>query len=257
MGNVLWLAQLGRLLGKTHPVYGLQARGLDGNETPFGSVPEMAQQYIREIRTCFPQGPYIIVGACTGGLVAYEMAQQLVKQDTEVILSIINSWHPSSYHRHYDVPRSSSLALPLGILLMILCTIGELRRLPIREHWSFIQRKCKTLLSVLHGPTGNELRQHQNKRVRQAMFHAAARYTIGPYPGHILNIVASQRIDTDDTRYVWRELARGGCRTIDMAALRTADLVMSPHVEDVSSRIRCYIAERSQDTPVRPNNRAA
>src|SRR5574337_444432 len=39
MGNVLWLAQLARLLGRTHPVYGLQARGLDENRAPFSSVP--------------------------------------------------------------------------------------------------------------------------------------------------------------------------------------------------------------------------
>ncbi|MBS0184104.1 MAG: amino acid adenylation domain-containing protein [Nitrospira sp.] len=257
MGNVLWLAQLARLLGQTHPVYGLQARGLDGNASPFGSVPEMAQQYISEIRSCFPQGPYIIVGACTGGLVAYEMAQQLVDQNTAVILSIINSWHPSSYHQHYDVVRSNRLVLSFGILLRILRSVGELRHMPMRERLSIIQRKYKSFLSVFQGPTGNALRQHQIKRVRQAMFHAAARYTMRPYPGSILNIVASQRIETGDTRYVWRELADGGCRTIDLSALRTADLVVSPHVEEVSSHIRRYIAERSQVTPVRPNNRAA
>ncbi|MDI3465818.1 MAG: polyketide synthase module [Nitrospira sp.] len=260
MGNVLWLAQLGRLLGKTHPVYGLQARGLDGNAAPFGSVPEMAQQYVNEIRACVPQGPYILVGACTGGLVAYEMAQQLVMQDTRVILSIINSWHPSSYHRHYDIPRPNRFALfalSVGILLKILRSVGELPHMTMQERLSIIQRKCKSFLSILQGPTGNELRQQHIKRVRQAMFHAAARYTMGPYPGHILNIVASQRIDTDDTRYIWRELARGGCRTIDMAALRTAELVVSPHVEEVSSHIRHYIAEHSQETPLRPNNRAA
>jgi hypothetical protein len=89
------------------------------------------------------------------------------------------------------------------------------------------------------------------------MFHAAARYTMNPYPGHILNIVASQRIETDDTRYVWKELAGKGCRTIEIAALRTADLVVSPHVEEVSSRIQQYITEHLQNTPRRPNNMAA
>jgi len=257
MGNVLWLAQLARLLGQTHPVYGLQARGLDGDTAPFGSVPEMAQQYIAEIRTCVPQGPYVIVGACTGGLVAYEMAQQLAEQERAVILGIINSWHPSSYHQHYDTVRPSRLALPLGILLQTLRTVRELRRMPMSEWWSVIQRKCKSFLSVFQGPTGNELRQRQIKRVRQAMFRAAARYTMRPYPGHILNIVASQRIESNDTRYAWRELAGAGCRTIEMSALRTADLLVSPHVEDVSSHIRRYIVECSQDTPVRPNSRAA
>jgi amino acid adenylation domain-containing protein len=257
MGNVLWLAQLARLLGRTHPVYGLQARGLDGNEAPFGSVPEMATQYIAEIRTCLPQGPYVIIGACTGGLIAYEMAQQLAHHETEVILGIVNSWHPSSYHRHYDIDRPSKLALPLGILSKTVSTVGELARMPVREELSLIRRKYNSFLSILQGPTGNELRQHRCRRVRQAMFHAAARYTMRSYPGHILNIVASQRIETGDTRYVWRELAGGGCQTIDTAALRTADLLLPPYVEEVSSHILRYIAERSQNTPARPNNRAA
>jgi amino acid adenylation domain-containing protein len=257
MGNVLWLAQLGRLLGETHPVYGLQARGLDSNATPFGSVPEMAQQYIGEIRTCFPQGPYVIVGACTGGLVAYEMAQQLTSHGASVILCIINSWHPSSYHQHYHIARRRKLALPLGILWTILRSLGELRRMRMKDRLSILQRKYKSFLSVLRGPSGTALRQHQTRRVRQAMFHAAARYTMRPYPGHILNIVASQRIEPDDTRYVWRELASRGCQTIDVAALRTADLVVSPHVEEVSSHIQRYISEHAEEPAIRPNNIAA
>src|SRR6185437_11667632 len=212
---------------------------------------------IAEIRTCLPQGPYVIIGACTGGLVAYEMAQQLAEQERAVILGIINSWHPSSYHQHYDTVHPSRLALPLGILLQTLCTVRDLRRMPMSEWWSVIQRKCKSFLSIFQGPTEHELRQHRSRRVRQAMFHAAARYTMRSYPGHILNIVASQRIEADDTRYAWRELASGGSQTIDVAALRTADLLVPPHVEEVSSHIRRYITERSQVTPIQPNNRAA
>lgn len=257
VGDVLWFAQLARSLGRTHPVYGLQARGFDGKAAPFGSIPEMAQQYIAEIRTRLPQGPYVIVGACTGGLVAYEMAQQLSAQNAPVLLAIINSWHPASYHRHYDTARPSRLELPLGIFSKTVKTVGELQRVPMKEQLSVIQRKYKSFLSFLQGPTENELRQRQGRRIRQAMFHAAARYTMRPYPGHILNIVASQRVEPGDTRYAWRELAGGGCRTVDVAALLTADLLVSPHVEEVSSHIRRYIDDHSQDTPVRPNNRAA
>ena len=78
-------AQLSRLLGQISRVRLTSAR-IGRKRAPFGSVAEMAQQYIAEIRTCFPQGPYVIVGACTGGLVAYEMAQQLVEQDGAVTL---------------------------------------------------------------------------------------------------------------------------------------------------------------------------
>ncbi len=257
-GNVLWFAQLAKVLSQAHPVYGLQARGFDGKAEPFGSVPEMAQQYIAEIRACRPQGPYIIIGACVGGLVAYEMAQQLVKQGAAVTLIIMNSWLPasySSYKHRYDLP--TGLAFPLGILSMTLSAFGELRRMPMKDWAPVMQRKSGTFLSLFRKPPENELKRNLRKRIRRAMFRAAAGYTVLRYPGRILTIVASQQIDTQDTRYGWRELAGGGCETVEVTALHTADLLVPPHVEAVSSHIRRFIADNFQDTPVRPRNRAA
>jgi hypothetical protein len=88
------------------------------------------------------------------------------------------------------------------------------------------------------------------------MFSAAARYTMRTYPGRILNIVASKRITAQDTRYAWRELALGGCRTINVGAGGMLGLLASPYVEEVSSHIQRFISDNSQDTPVRPNRAA-
>jgi thioesterase domain-containing protein/acyl carrier protein len=245
-GNVLYYAKLARLLGRTHPVYGLQARGFDGKAEPFGSVPEMAKQYIAEMSTCLPQGSCVIVGACTGGLVAYEMAQQLVEQGAAVTLIVMNSWPSTSYSSYYNtLPRR--LALSLSILSMIMKTLGELRRRPTRDWLAVMQHRFLKLRSLFQ----------RSNRLEQAMFRAAARYNMRTYPGRILNIVASKRITAQDTRYAWRELALGGCRTIDVGAGGMLGLLASPNVEEVSSHIQRFISDNSQDTPVRPNNRAA
>ncbi|MDH4301365.1 MAG: amino acid adenylation domain-containing protein [Nitrospira sp.] len=255
-GDVLWFAQLARLLSRAHPVYGFQARGFDGKAEPFDSVTEMATQYIAEIRTCLPQGPYAIVGTCIGGLVAYEMAQRLVAQNESVTLVIMNSWHPSSY-RSYTTEHPRPLPLPLGFLWLTWRTFGELRRKPMDEWLSVVKRKYQTVRSISHGPTGNELRQHLRKRIEQAMFRAAAHYAIRTYPGRILNVVASNRVMEQDTRRVWSDLAGGGYETLEVAAWRTEELVVLPHVEETSSCILHFIAENSQDTPVRPTQRVA
>ncbi len=76
-GNVLNLRQLALLLGKDRPVYGLQARGLIGSDAPHTSLVEAAADYIAEIRTIQPHGPYMLGGYSGGGITAYEMAQQL------------------------------------------------------------------------------------------------------------------------------------------------------------------------------------
>ena len=111
-GNVLVFARLARLLGLDQPFYGLQPRGLDGKEAPFISVPEMARHFVKEIKKLRPQGPYVIAGSCTGGLIAYEMAQQLMAQGDEVTLLVMETWHPSSYRKH---PRTwlTGIWLPL------------------------------------------------------------------------------------------------------------------------------------------------
>ncbi len=253
---MLWFAQLARLLSRTHPVYGFQARGFDGIAEPFDSVTEMAKQNVAEIRTCFPKGPYAIVGTCIGGLVAYEMAQRLTAQGDAVTLVIMNSWHPSSY-RSDTTEHPRPLPLPLGVLWLTWRTIGDLLHRPMKEWLSIVHQKWETLRSIVHEPTGDERRQQLGKRIEEAMFHAAAHYAIRAYPGRILNVVASNRVMEHDTRRAWRDLADGGCETLEVAAWRTEELVVSPHVQETSSRILRFIAEHSQDTPVQPTNRAA
>lgn len=76
-GNVLSYFALAAAMGTDQPFYGLQARGLDGQQTPLTSVEEMAADYLKEIKLIQPQGPYYFGGYSFGGFVAYEMARQL------------------------------------------------------------------------------------------------------------------------------------------------------------------------------------
>lgn len=76
-GNVLCYLQLSRHLGSDQPFYGLQAPGVDGIREPLTSVEEMAEEYVAAIREVRPEGPYSLGGWSVGGVVAYEMAQQL------------------------------------------------------------------------------------------------------------------------------------------------------------------------------------
>ncbi len=76
-GNVLCYLQLSRLLGKNQPFYALQAPGVDGVRRPLDTIEEMASEYMAAMRLVQPEGPYFIAGWSVGGVVAYEIAQQL------------------------------------------------------------------------------------------------------------------------------------------------------------------------------------
>ncbi len=88
-GNVLNLRHLAQLLGSDRPFYGLQARGLLGEDAPHRSIPEAARDYIAELRQVQPQGPYLLGGFSGGGLTAWEMARQLEEAGEVVSLLVL------------------------------------------------------------------------------------------------------------------------------------------------------------------------
>ena len=74
------------LLGPDQPVYGLLNQCHDGNRPLYSRLEDIAAHHIKEIRTVQPQGPYYLGGFCFGGMVAFEMAQQLKQQGQQVAL---------------------------------------------------------------------------------------------------------------------------------------------------------------------------
>lgn len=61
----------------------------------------MAAHYVTEILKIQPHGPYYMGGSSAGGIVAFEMAQQLVAQGKTVgVLALFDTWGPG-YPRRY------------------------------------------------------------------------------------------------------------------------------------------------------------
>jgi thioesterase domain-containing protein len=85
---------LARYVRDDFRIYGLQARGLDGETEFAGSAREMAADYIEQIRTVQPGGPYYLLGISFGGILAQEVAVQLQAQGEEVAAPIIIDAYP-------------------------------------------------------------------------------------------------------------------------------------------------------------------
>ena len=97
-GSVMELRQVANAIDTCRPVYGIEARGLDGNAEPFDSIEDMARFYIEAIRQIQPQGPYLLAGFSFGGLVALEIAQLLLREDETVqLLALLDSFPHTRY----------------------------------------------------------------------------------------------------------------------------------------------------------------
>lgn len=88
-GNVLVYQSLAARLKGDRPVYGILAMGLNQDETPLHSVPEIAARHIRVMKSIQPHGPYYFGGYSFGGICTYEVAQQLRAAGEQVGLMVV------------------------------------------------------------------------------------------------------------------------------------------------------------------------
>ena len=106
---------LARHLGADQPFYGLQSAGLDGSRPPHTRVEDMAAHYIKEMRELQPEGPYFIGGRSLGGMVAFEMAQQLKAQGQAIGLLALLDTYPSGYAKLFRNEATLRAALARGL----------------------------------------------------------------------------------------------------------------------------------------------
>jgi thioesterase domain-containing protein/acyl carrier protein len=247
-GNVLVFARLAKQLGREQPVYGLQARGLDGEAAPFARVEEMAAHYVEEIRRVRPKGPYLIGGTCTGGVVAYEMAQQLTARGEPVVLAIIESWHPRS-HQAYRQARPLRLTPIVYVLSKIVGSCRAWRRAPVAEWPSHLRRTVRSITNRLERTRlqlGDE--EYYADLVTAAAFYAVSHYQPQPYPGRLLNVIAATRplsSSTQDTRLAWSELALKRGQTVFISAEDSGRLFMPEHVQELAHHLADYFNQES------------
>ncbi len=85
-----------KYIGSTRPFYAFFHQGEDGRRIEFTTVESIAAHFIRELKQAKPKGPYLLTGFSFGGIVAFEMAQQLAAAGDEVpLLALIDTYSPA------------------------------------------------------------------------------------------------------------------------------------------------------------------
>ncbi len=175
-GNILNLRHLSVHCGQDRPVYGLQARGLYGDQAPHETFEEMARDYLLEVRQVQPHGPYLLGGFSGGGLVAFEMAQQLRAAGEEVGIVVL-----------LDTPYPEDVPLSFSDRVAIRSQDVRRRGAAFFAEWAKwrleyeIRQRMKKRESV--GLTGEQL---HNQVIQEAFCRALARYQASKYDGHVL-----------------------------------------------------------------------
>ncbi|MBO3635955.1 non-ribosomal peptide synthetase DhbF [Bacillus subtilis] len=113
-GGLSWCyAGLMTNIGTDYPIYGLQARGIGQREELPKQLDDMAADYIKQIRTVQPKGPYHLLGWSLGGNVVQAMATQLQNQGEEVSLLVMLDAYPNHFLPIKEAPDDEEALIAL------------------------------------------------------------------------------------------------------------------------------------------------
>jgi len=207
-GNVLSLFQLVKDLRTEHPIYGMQARGIDGMEEPFDRVEDEALFLLDAMQKIQPHGPYFLVGYSFGGLVTYEMARRLAERGEKVALLAMLETYP---HKRF-LPLAERARLRLRLIKHHART---LMKLSPRAALSYITNPAERLLyrprksgeSVRTAPPSHAPSSTAMRRMRDQGYRAYRSYRPGSYCGKIKFVKAAISFPfPDDPASFWRKL---------------------------------------------------
>jgi amino acid adenylation domain-containing protein len=250
-GSIFCYRDLARRLGSEQPFYGLQARDLFPGQEPHGDVETMAADYIEALRAVQPAGPYRLGGWSLGGVVAFEMAQQLQRRGHSVaLLALIDSFtpelmdHPSRRSQPDETSPSGSDRDPSSgqdmlAVLDELCRAGTLEQIKDAFEEAAREGFLPPEIALEDFPRwlqGCRTRIRAARSYRPAPF--AGRLTLfkGSEPEHLEEFTAGDETDADST-FGWSRLATEGVsvHTVDGSHQK---LVLEPYVSALAALLK-------------------
>lgn len=217
-GNVVGFQELARHMKPHYPFYGLQSQGLDGKQACLANIEEMAARYLDEIREVQPGGPYHLGGFSMGGLVAYEMAFQLLEQGEDVGLVVL-----------FDTYATNPKPVKESMMdLLLHPTWAQVKQLPDE-----VRKKIRRTYLAWRLP--EDLRKIMRNNAQ-----AAQRYSLRPYRGKAILLRAGDTWRVAEDPYSkWSELI-GNLETIRIPGSHM-EILREPHVSRLAARLKSCI----------------
>jgi thioesterase domain-containing protein len=223
-GEVGFYVELAHRLGTEQPFYGLQTP--DRPDGPLTDLPEMAAVYLQAVRQIQPGGPYRLAGWSLGGVIAAEMACQLLAQGEKVeLLALIDTAAPD------EMAAAAGLSAGLSDSELALSFAGDQAELfglaPPGENLTGLGPDAVLARVLAIGRAaavfapGVELDDLRRLFERfRANRLALAAYRARPFPGEALLFRATERVVAlrhgEDAALGWSGLITGGVRVYDV-----------------------------------------
>ncbi|RYF93765.1 MAG: non-ribosomal peptide synthetase, partial [Chitinophagaceae bacterium] len=225
------------------PIYGLQARGLDGSMPVVENVEEMATNYITEIIKNNPDGPYALAGYSFGGIIAFEMARQLRKMNKEVKALIIFDTYADAANGHHSALKARLQKWKVKIMSS-LYNVREFIKDPVGR----VAYQREELKTSMHKPyrrvkswiEGKEKDLFYYKyKIEETNLRAKDRYQLHEFDGLVELFRAQKRTYyQDDQVYLgWKPFAKKGVRVHEIPGEHNK-IFLPPNVNELARKLQ-------------------
>ncbi|MAU17385.1 MAG: non-ribosomal peptide synthetase [Muricauda sp.] len=233
--NVLVFEKLANSLDSDQPVYGLQAKGIDGTDEPDDTVEAMAANFIAEIKTVYPHGPYSLAGFSFGGIIAFEMYRQLKAKGEKVkILASLDSYvYPNYYYKNPIKKKLMYRLYTLGQIVFVFLNMFSNKKNFNRRIGLLKTMFSGFYLKLKYGKEKQtELQFNRSLKIDKMHSRAFDRYNIEPEDVVVDLFRASENVYfAHDFKYLgWKTVATKGIRK-HMVPGNHNDMFVSPNVE--------------------------
>ncbi len=225
----------GARLGPDQPVYRLQIQDL-GSKRPFVRAEEMAAWCIEGVQAIQPEGPYYLGGHCFGGVVAFEMAQQLRARGEQVALLALCESFAAAYRGPLIGTRLSRLRKRLAYHL------DQTRRIGPHGELLHLARSVRRRVREWFWRTTERYRDP-----RAASYRAQQSYLPGRYAGGAVLFQCRERGDWRRglPQDGWGELLEQGLEVHRIPGSHTG-MYREPNVEILVGKLAACLREAQQ-----------
>ncbi|SKA32896.1 condensation domain-containing protein [Consotaella salsifontis] len=156
------------------------------------SLEQIASRYLEVVQAIRPKGPYVLLGECVHGVLAYEVAQQLLRRGEHVALLVtLNMWHPT-YSRRLSSKQRWQIRLSQVSHNFKHVRAGKKTFVQFLGNYSLPHRlglfraaRALGLLRAIPPRTGSA----EQEDFLMTLFHARDQYVPAPYEGPILQML--------------------------------------------------------------------
>jgi amino acid adenylation domain-containing protein len=231
-------------LGLDQPLYGFQPRWVDDNSQRYSGVEEAAAEFLTELLSVQPKGPYQLGGDCVGGVIALVMAEELLRRGEQIQLLVLLDTHKPSLLRALAIYLSNAWRYHVRPRTKhIINVLSRLVSAPRDERAQLVRDLAHRKIAGDKAKRTDELEYERLHRLRMDYIRTMYRHRLKNYPGKITLIVNEKHYKFDKS-LGWIGIAAEG---IDIHATPGDHFTRFHHGKEFAQRLaNCLVKAQTE-----------